>query len=109
MEEQSKITSDINKGSQLLPGFTWSVYIMERAGVPNVLYTQVTILETDNQTWSYKSITHVNPRSVSHNLTHHLIPSPSDVCQRRQVEQLQEDRLYVMAGMEEKKQSQMCG
>jgi hypothetical protein len=31
------LTSDINKGSQLSPGFTWSVYVMERTGVPNVL------------------------------------------------------------------------
>ena len=29
--------SGLNKGS---PGFTWSVYVMERAGVPNVLSTQ---------------------------------------------------------------------
>ena len=33
-------SGDINKGSYLSPWFTWSVYVMERAGVPNVLYTQ---------------------------------------------------------------------
>ena len=33
-------TSDINKGSYLSPGFTWSVSVMERAGVPNVLSAQ---------------------------------------------------------------------
>jgi hypothetical protein len=34
------LTGDINKGSQLSPGFTWSVYVTEREDVPNVLYTQ---------------------------------------------------------------------
>jgi hypothetical protein len=34
------ITGDINKGSYLSPGFTWSVCVMESVGVPNVLYTQ---------------------------------------------------------------------
>ena len=29
----------MNKGSQLSPGFTWSLYVTERAGVPNVFFT----------------------------------------------------------------------
>ena len=35
------LTGDIDKGSYLSPGFTWSVHVMERAGVPNVLSTQL--------------------------------------------------------------------
>ena len=34
------LTSDMEKGSWLSPGFIWLVYVMERAGVHNVLYTQ---------------------------------------------------------------------
>ena len=34
------LTSDINKVSYLSPGFTWSVYVIERAGVLNILYAQ---------------------------------------------------------------------
>ena len=35
-----ELTGAINKGSKLSPEFTWSVYFMERADVPNVLYTE---------------------------------------------------------------------
>ena len=38
------LAGDINKGSYLSPGITWSVYVMERAGVPNVLYTQCLVV-----------------------------------------------------------------
>ena len=34
------LTSGIIKGSSLSPGFTWSIYVRERAGVFNVLFTQ---------------------------------------------------------------------
>jgi hypothetical protein len=41
------LTSDINKGAQRSPGFTWSVCVMERAGVPNVSYTQCIVCLSD--------------------------------------------------------------
>ena len=34
------LTGNISKEAYILPGFLWSVYIMERAGDRNVLYTQ---------------------------------------------------------------------
>ena len=38
------LTSDINTGSSLSPGFIWSIYVMERAGGLNVLYTRCVVV-----------------------------------------------------------------
>ena len=38
----SQLSQGLKWIQQLSPGFTWSVYVMERASAPNVLYTQCT-------------------------------------------------------------------